>query len=126
MNLTIESLLENQKKIADLIEFFNEAMTKKKCKEEVLELMHRVSYYTEEFFINEELFLKNYQIPSFQLHNNEHRQFIEKMMLFYKRLENNDPDICTDIISYLKEWYEKHILNSDKQIIEFLQKNSEK
>jgi len=120
MNLTIENLVENQKKIADLIEFFNDAMNKRKCKDEVLELLHRVSYYTEDFFISEELFLKNYQIPSYQLHNNEHKQFVEKMMQFYKRLEENDPDICNDVMSYLKEWYEKHILNSDKQIIEYM------
>ncbi len=123
MNLTIDILIENQKKIADLIEFFNDAMNKKKCKDEVLELLHRVSYYTEDFFINEELFLKNYQIPSYQLHNNEHRQFVEKMMHFYKRLEANDPDICNDVMSYLKEWYEKHILNSDKQIIEYIKQS---
>jgi hemerythrin-like metal-binding protein len=124
MSLTIESLIDNQKKIADLIEFFNDAMNKRKCKDEVLELLHRVSYYTEDFFINEELFLKKYQVPSFQLHTNEHKQFVEKMMLFYKRLEENDPEICKDVISYLKEWYEKHILNSDVQIIEYIKKRN--
>lgn len=122
MNLTIENLIENQKKIADLIESFRAAMNSRKCKEEVLELLHRVSYYTEDFFINEELFLKKYKVPFFQSHDIEHKQFVEKMLQFYKRLESNDPDICKNVMSYLEEWYEKHILNADKQIIEYIKK----
>jgi len=120
MNLTIENLVENQKKIADLIDSFKTAMNSKKCKDEVLELLHKVSYYTEDFFINEELFLKQYQAPFFQEHIDEHKQFVEKMMHFYNRIENNDPDICSDVMSYIEDWYQKHILNADKQIIEYI------
>jgi hemerythrin-like metal-binding protein len=122
MNLTIDNIVENQKKIADLIESFKVAMNSRKCKEEVLELLHKVSYYTEDFFINEELFLKQYQAPFFQEHNNEHREFVENMMLFYKRLESNDINICNDVMSYLENWYEKHILDADTHIIEYIKK----
>jgi len=122
MNLTIENLTENKKKISDLIGSFKVAMKSKKCKEEVLELLHHASYYTEDFIVNEELFLKKYQVPFLEEHNKEHRQFVEKMMTFYTRLENNDQEICADVMNYLESWYEKHILNSDKQIIEYIEK----
>lgn len=120
MNLTLESLIENQRKISDLISSFKDAMDSMKCKDEVMDLLHKVSYYTEDFFINEELFLKKYQIPSFQMHYDEHKHFVNKMLEFHKRLEKNDSAICSDVMKYMQDWYNNHILDSDKQIIEYM------
>ncbi|MFN8256936.1 MAG: hemerythrin family protein [Bacteroidales bacterium] len=123
MNFIIEQLVENQKKIADLIGTFKEAMNKKQCKEEVLDLLHRVSYYTEDFFVKEDLLLKSVQLPTFQKHNEEHRLFVDKMKEFHGRLETDDPDICLDVLNYMENWYKSYMMNSDKQIIEYIEKN---
>ena len=123
MNFTIEQLVENQKKIAELIGNFKLAMESNQCKEDVLNLLHRVSYYTEDFFVKEDILLKSIQVPTFQKHNDEYRLFVDKMKEFHKRLEADDPSICQDVLYYMESWYQNYMMNSDKQILEYIEKS---
>ncbi|MEN8121177.1 MAG: hemerythrin family protein [Bacteroidota bacterium] len=119
-HLTIDSLRMNKKKIEELIQFFSKSIEEKKCKNEIVNVFHKISFYTHDFFINEELFMKKYKIPSFSKHVNEHREFADKMICFQKEFEENKPRLCNDLLAYLKLWYDKHILNSDEEIIAYI------
>jgi len=119
-SLTIESIQNNKKKIEELIQFFSNSIEQKKCKEEIVNIFHKISYYTHDFFINEELFMKKYEMPTFSEHVKEHHEFIEKIVFFQKEFELGKPKLCVDLLSYLKIWYNKHMLNSDEKIIEYM------
>jgi hemerythrin len=123
MTLTISTLTENKQKIAELIDDFSKDLKKSLCKNEVLDFLHKVSFYTEDFFINEEMFLKKYEMPSYKSHVDEHQLFIKKMVHFQEKLENEELDICKDLHQYLNDWYNHHILQNDNEIIEFIEKN---
>jgi methyl-accepting chemotaxis protein/hemerythrin len=125
MNLTIETLTENKKKIAELIESFSIKTNQELCKNAIIDFLHKVSFYTENFFINEELFLKRYKMPSYEMHVNEHKQFVEKIMHFQKKLENNELNICAELYEYINDWYKNHILKNDKEIIDFIENNKD-
>lgn len=121
MNLIIKTLTENKEKLVELMENISKLIGQPLSKSEILDILHRVSYYTENFFINEELFLKKYDIPSFKSHSEEHKNFVEKMIWFQKRLENDDLEIGRELFNYLNDWYRYHILKSDNTIIEFIE-----
>jgi hemerythrin-like metal-binding protein len=123
MKLIVSTLLENKNKINELIEGFSNAEGQDFCKNNVLDLLHKVSFYTENFFINEEIFLKNYKLPSCAEHIEQHQLFVKKMLYFQDKLENFKPEICTELIDYLKEWYKTHVLKNDNEIIEFIEKS---
>ncbi len=125
MNLTIETLTENKKKIAELIESFSIKTNQELCKNAIIDFLHKVSFYTENFFINEELFLKRYKMPSYEMHVNEHKQFVEIIMHFQKKLENNELNICAELYEYINDWYKNHILKNDKEIIDFIENNKD-
>jgi len=119
--LTIDSIRKNEKKIKELIQFFSKAIEENKCNEEIVNIFHKISYYTQDFFISEELFMKKYEIPNFSEHVIEHSEFANKMIAFQKELEQGKPKLCVDLLDYLKLWYEKHILNSDEKIIAYIE-----
>jgi hemerythrin len=123
MTLTIITLNENKQKIAELINSFSKTLDQSMCKNDVLDFLHKVSFYTENFFINEELFLKKYEIPSYKEHVEEHKLFVTKMIHFQERLEKEKLDICKELHQYLNNWYNHHVLKNDKEIIEFIEKH---
>lgn len=123
MNLNISTLVENKKKINELIEGFAKLISGEFCKNDVLDLLHKVSFYTESFFINEEIFLKKHKIPSYQEHIDQHKNFVEKMLYFQEKLENNHLNIVDELLTYLKEWHKNHVLKNDTELIEFIEKN---
>ena len=119
-SLTIDSIRNNKKKIEELIQFFSKSIEEKKCEDEIVNVFHKISFYTHDFFINEELFMKKYEMPSFSEHVKEHKEFADKMIYFQKEFEQGTPSLCTDLLSYLEFWYDKHILNSDEEIVAYI------
>ncbi len=118
--LTIDTIRDNKKKIEELIQFFAKSIEEKKCEDEIVNVFHKISFYTHDFFINEELFMKKYEMPSFSEHIEEHRDFADKMVYFQKEFEQGKPNLCPNLLSYLQLWYDKHILNSDEEIIKYI------
>ena len=121
MSLTIDSIRTNKKKIEELIHFFSNSIENNKCKEEIISVFHKISFYTHDFFINEELFMKKYDMPLLSDHVKEHLEFANRMQQFQKDFEQGKAKLCVELLSYLKLWYEKHILNSDEKIISYLE-----
>jgi hemerythrin len=123
MKLIVSTLVENKKKINELIEGFSKAIGKDFCKNDVLDFLHKVSFYTENFFINEEIFLKKYKLPTYQEHVDQHNKFVKKMVYFQEKLEGNNLEICKELLDYLIDWHKFHVLKNDNEIIEFIEKN---
>jgi hemerythrin len=123
MSLNINTLTENKKKINELIEAFAKLIEEKHEKNDILDFLHKVIFHTEAFFINEEMFLKKYKIPSYQEHIDQHNNFVAKMLHFQEKLENNNLDVVDELLIYLKEWHKNHVLKNDNEIIEFIEKN---
>ncbi len=119
-SLTIDSIRQNKEKVKELIQFFSQAVEQKKCKDEIVNIFHKISFYTQDFFVNEELFMKKYEIPFLLEHVNEHKVFADKMNFFQNEFEQGKPELCVDLLSYLKHWYDKHMLNADEQIVEYI------
>lgn len=120
--LTIESIRSNNKKIKELIDFFSKSIAEDRCKVDIVNIFHKISFYTEEFFINEELYMKKYNIPFVSSHIKEHREFADKMVFFQNEYEDGATDLCPKLLSFLNYWYKKHVQNSDEAIIEFIER----
>ena len=123
MKQIVSTLLENKKKINELIQSLSKPDEKELCKSDILGFLHKVSFYTENFFINEEMFLKEYKLPSYQEHVDQHKLFVRKMLYFQDMLEKNKTDICKELVDYLSEWYKSHVLKNDNEIVEYFENN---
>jgi hemerythrin-like metal-binding protein len=120
--LTVESIRNNNEKIKELIDYFSKLIDENKCETEIVNVFHKISFYTHEFFINEELYMKKYDIPFISSHIKEHREFADKMIAFQKEFEAGKVDLCPKLLSFLKYWYEKHVQNSDEAIIGYIER----
>ena len=122
----IEIIKTNKQKISDLINSFSESIENKNCKDEILKVFHKLSYFSSEIFIGEELLMKKHGIESITEHTKEHNQFVEKIKYFQQQYENKEKGLCVELLDYLKKWHDEHVLKTDETLIEYLTKISEK
>ena len=118
----IEIIKENKQKISDLINSFSETIDNKECKTEILNVFHKLSFYSSEIFISEELIMKEHQISSMPDHIKEHKEFVNKIKYFQQEYENKKEGLCVELLQYLKKWNELHILKSDETLIQNINK----
>ncbi len=63
-----------------------------------------------------------FDYTEYQLHKKEHREFLNAAVDFSRRVMNRDY-IITDLLEYLKQWFDKHIQGSDKKYAECFNKH---
>lgn len=120
MDATIDKLVENREKIADLIETFSLALKKKNCTPEVLDLLHRISFYSEDFFIHAELYLKKFNITSYEEHTKKHKEFVNQLMQFQGRLEKGESMLAFDLYDYITNWFSTYLTTTEKEVAKYI------
>ncbi|MBN1252599.1 MAG: hemerythrin family protein [Bacteroidales bacterium] len=115
--LALEAIKANKQKISDLISFFSKSIDENNGEKEILNIFHKLSFYSSEIFISEELIMKKYEISSLSEHILEHKDFVDKMKYFQQEYENKNEGLCVELLNYLKKWHKTHILKLDEDII---------
>ncbi|NLM12894.1 MAG: hemerythrin family protein [Epulopiscium sp.] len=89
--------------------------------DEILECLHKLVNYTEyHFHSEEELMLASNYLPYF-FHKQEHQKFIDKVNEFLKQdIDDKQKKITMDIIIFIADWIENHILKHDIAFSKFL------
>jgi hemerythrin len=81
--------------------------------------------YADEHFLTEENLLREKNYPQLSEQKAEHHFYLERISQFlYSASEGNIDK--TGLCKYLSNWWSSHILESDMQYKEFLQKNIQK
>ncbi len=89
--------------------------------DEIMEVLYELKDYTIYHFKYEEDLLRKNGYKGLEKHINEHEKFIDKLV----NLDNEDIDesqkkATMDIIVFISNWIENHILKTDKNYSEFL------
>ncbi len=113
----IKVLVENRKKIEDLIDNFSRYVETDDCDKVIVEFFHKISFYTNEYLMNERLFLKQKDTELFNQIVDKHRKFTDKLISFQKDFEQKKPGFCKEFLDFLKNWYAEQILYFDENII---------
>jgi len=100
--------------INDLVDILNGEKEKK----EMLTIFHKILYYAETYFIDEEIFYQKNNYTNLIAHKQQHKEFVEKISYFREAFQNNEDDICVKIMKFLDRWYKEHILKEDKNATE--------
>ncbi len=85
--------------------------------EEVREILYEMIKYAINHFATEETHMKNFNFPGYQLHRNEHLDFINKTFDNINKVINGDYQVANEILEYLKRWFVNHIQETDRKYI---------
>ena len=69
--------------------------------------------YIQHHFVTEEKYMILHEYPGYETHHKEHSQFVAEVTSFSEAFQNGTKGLSEEVLSFLKEWYIRHITLSD-------------
>ena len=91
------------------------AMAQGKGKAVLEQSLARLVDYTKTHFAAEEQFMQKYQFPESGAHKVQHDQLTAQVLDFQKKFQSGETGMSINLMVFLKNWLERHILGSDLQ-----------
>ncbi len=89
--------------------------------DEIIALLNELKQYTVYHFEHEEKLLALYGYEDLENHKEEHKRFVEKVIeMTSKDIDGNQKEITMDILMFIADWIERHIVKTDKKYSDFL------
>ena len=108
--------IDNQhKKLLELINTLRDAMREGKVKEVMSKILSDLVDYTLYHFATEEKYFDQYDYPESDIHKKQHGNLVEQVATFQKKHEAGALFITIDVMNFLRDWLNDHIIGSDKK-----------
>ena len=107
---------EDHKKLVDMLNRLNDAMTARKGKEMLAPLLVELVKYTAEHFGREESLMAKHKYADSAAHFAAHKKLIDDVAEFQKKLDAGQAMISVALLKFLRDWLSTHIMQTDKKL----------
>lgn len=118
-SVSVGELDGQHKRLIELIALLGDAMAKGKSRDIIGKVLDDLVQYTLNHFSTEEKYFSRFSYPATATHILEHRQFIGKVSDFQKKFTDGNIALSVEVMQYLKEWLQHHIMVVDKRYAPF-------
>jgi hemerythrin-like metal-binding protein len=119
-SVKIQTIDLQHKKLIDLLNQIYDASRIGKGKEILGKILNELVTYTKVHFATEEEFFKKFSYPGFVQHKAEHDKLTKQVTDFQEQYASGRVTLSIEIMQFLKDWLNGHILGTDKKYTEFL------
>jgi len=88
------------------------------------QLFDSLVQYTKVHFQQEERLMQGADYPNFAAHKAEHEALLRRVHEMQQQFANGRVAMSTDVLHFLKNWLEKHIMGTDQQYVPYLKAKS--
>ncbi|HOO71996.1 MAG TPA: bacteriohemerythrin [Spirochaetota bacterium] len=120
MSVGVRQFDEHHKKIINMIYDLSQAEEKGISRDEIRNIISELSSYVRYHFIAEERMMNNFKYQETLKHIREHRYFAQRIDDFTNRYASGNRNIDRELLLFLKDWFVKHIMDTDKRYGIFL------
>ncbi len=82
-------------------------------------LVETVEHISQHFSL-EESYMEQHQYPTYEQHTKEHNAIREKAMDLFDDFGKGENTLSVDVLTFLRDWLQAHILASDAQYATYL------
>lgn len=111
------------KKLIGLISELESSLNNGLEKESISKLLNEIGNYADAHFSAEEKSMREYNYPLYQLHRDEHDEFMDRFIEFHKAFNEGKQAITMEIIAFLKGGLTNHFHKVDRKYSEFFNNN---
>lgn len=118
--VNVKEMDDQHRVLIDLVGQLDDAMREGKGKQAVGLILAKVIDYTKVHFAAEERLMKAYGYPELQEHRLIHEKMTAKVLEIERQYKEGKAMITLDVMKFLTDWLQKHILGTDKKYGPFL------
>jgi len=110
----VDSIDGQHKKLVEMINELHEARLKGRSSEALTHIFGELAAYTVEHFAFEERIFDQTGYPATTAHKAEHEALRKKVGELKAQMETQKYPFTMELMDFLREWLQKHIMGSDK------------
>ena len=110
----VQEIDAQHQRLLQMIDDLHTAMTERRGREVLLEIVERMIDYARSHFATEEAYMERFKYPGYVRHRAEHAGFSAKAVELHGRLRSGALVLSLEVINFLREWVTNHILVSDQ------------
>lgn len=115
LSVNIKEIDRQHKMLVDSINELWRAMKDGEAREVIGGILEGLVDYTKVHFTYEEDLMKKHNYPGLAHQLNAHKNFVQKVSDFEEKHKQGKFMLSIEVMNYLKEWLQKHILVTDKK-----------
>lgn len=96
------------------------AMQDNKSSERIPDLFNMLADYTLNHFATEQVMMEEINYPHLEEHLKEHRVMSSKLTDMKSRYENGTLGVSVELLLFLRDWLNNHILETDHALAQYL------
>lgn len=121
LSVGIEEIDEQHKMLVALINRLYDETIVHQAKSSVLEeILHELIEYTIIHFSVEESLFRIFHYPAAELHTQHHQTLKNQVLELQQKVKRGEVNVNTEMLLFLKNWLQHHIVEEDKQYTPFL------
>jgi len=120
LSVNIKEIDTQHQRLFELMNKLHEAMKIGKGNDVLGGILGDLVKYTVVHFSNEESYLKRYDYPEYVQHKKIHDDLTQKAKALKASFDQGKQTISIDVLTFLKDWLNNHILKTDKRYSTFL------
>jgi hemerythrin len=114
-SVKVASIDQQHKKLVELINQLHDAMRAQKGRETIGKVLSELVSYTQSHFKSEETLMQTHKYPALEAHKLEHHMLVKKVSDFQKEVDSGKVTVTIDVMNFLRDWLQNHILGTDKK-----------
>src|SRR5208337_1398784 len=119
-SVNVREIDEQHKRLIGLVSQLHTAMSQGKGKEALDKILKELIQYTRTHFAAEERLLKDNGYPEYEVHKAKHYSMTQKVAGIYRDYQDGKATITFEVMNFLENWVDKHIMGTDKLYGAFL------
>ncbi len=112
----VVSLDEHHQQLFRLVNTLHAALTERKGREVIAEIVEKLLAYTQYHFAEEEKLMARARSNGIVAHKKMHADFVEQICVYKKEIDNGMVAfVTTEVMNTIRDWLLTHIARADKQ-----------